>query len=61
MCKAAPIEITSDEARKLAQTAPAKAGYGTVFSFGGKWYDVRHMSIVDVVEYLTSTKRDATH
>lgn len=45
MFKDMPMEITWAEAKKIFDTNIAiRGGGGGVLSYGGKWYDVRHMS-----------------
>ena len=62
MFKDMPMEITWAEAKKIFDTNIAiRGGGGGVLSYGGKWYDVRHMSAADIADFLASATRGVKH
>ena len=62
MFKDMPTEITCAEAKKIFETNIAiRGGGGGVLSYGGKWYDVRHMSAADVADFLARATRGVKH
>lgn len=52
----APIEITEAEAKHLMELHSILPRRKVTVHYGGKWYDVRHMSIAEVVEFLASVR-----
>ncbi len=62
MFKDIPMEITGAEANRIFKANIAiRGGGGGVLSYGGKWYDVRHMSAADVADYLANATRGVRH
>lgn len=52
----APIEITEAEAKHIMEMHSMQPRRKVTVHYGGKWYDVRHMSIADVMEFLASVR-----
>lgn len=56
MFKAVPIAITEAEAKHLMEMHSTLPRRKVTLHYGGKWYDVRHMSIAEVMEFLASVR-----
>ena len=56
MFEIAPIEITEVEAKHLMEVHSLHPRRKVTLHHRGKWYDVRHMSIAQVIEFLASVR-----
>jgi hypothetical protein len=56
MFEIAPIEITEAEAKHLMEMHSLQPRRKVTLHHAGKWYDVRHMSIAEVVEFMISVR-----
>ena len=56
MFEIAPIEITEAEAKHLMEMHSLQPRRKVTLHHAGNWYDVRQMSITEVVEFVISVR-----